>query len=597
MIRNSPSALSGSLHAACAESRRTSTRSADLAARGRLLTVTLVLLCVACSSEEAPSLPPSGVLITLDTTNPEALGLYGRAGGVSPHLDQLAREGVVYDYAHSVAPLTLPAHASMLTGLYPVRHTVRDNGHTPLPNSAVTLAELARDAGYQTAAFVAAAVLEEPYGLNQGFDLYRTPSAQSAKVGGTPAERSGAEISSEAITWVRSLDESKPFFLWVHYYDPHAPYTPPKRFFDQAGGSAYRGEISAMDNAIGGLVDALRARGLLDNTLVVVAADHGEALGRHGEETHSVFCYQATMHIPMFVRYPDGYRAGQRSDEVVSLVDVFPTFVEGLQLGAPGDIDGHSLFKRKVDPERGAYFESYSGYLSYGWRPIAGWVDGRGKYIHGDPPEYMNPRRDPDETHNLLPGAESDAERARAAITSLTRLPKLELDGEQSIDARSRERIQALGYAGASDPDADIPGPLDESSLLDARDRLHELKAYYRATELSARGKFAEAMPIVQGILAENPNNVLASTLLGAFHFKLGDYQAAVQTFESIPSDKRNWPNVREFLGHSYEKLGRYEEALEQYRLALELKPGDAHHLQDQARTLRLLEQAGGGTR
>lgn len=556
----------------------------------KLLCAALLAACVACSSEAPQELPLSGVLITIDTTNPEALGCYGRAGRVSPHLDKLARESVVYDYAHSVAPLTLPAHASMLTGLYPLRHTVRDNGHTPLPSSAQTLAELASQAGYQTAAFVAAAVLEAPYGLNQGFELYRTPPKASAKVGGTPGERTGFEISTEAAQWLRGRDTSKPFFLWVHYYDPHAPYAPPQRFLKQAAGDAYRGEVSAMDNAIGGLVKVLEAEQLLERTLIVVAADHGEALGRHGEETHSVFCYQATMRVPLFVRYPDAYGAGQRSAEVVSIVDVFPTFVEGLELGALGDVDGHSLFKRTVDPQRGAYFESYSGYLSYGWRPITGWVDARGKYIHSSPPEYLNPRVDPGETQNLLPAAEDQALLSRAAIAQLTRKSKLVRGSDESVDAATRQSIRALGYAGGADPEAELPDPLAELDLLDARTRLHELQAYYEATELSARGEFEQAIGVAQGIVAENPDNVLAITILGASHFKLGSYDEAVRTLESIPSGKRDAPNVREFLGHSYEKLGEHAKALAQFRLALEQKPGDAHFSEDVARVSRLVD-------
>ncbi|RKY18760.1 MAG: hypothetical protein DRQ55_12525, partial [Planctomycetota bacterium] len=208
----------------------------------------------------------SGLLITLDTTNPGALGCYGGAQGLSPALDALARESVVYDYAHSVAPLTLPAHASMLTGLYPLRHGVRDNGHTPLPAAAATLAEFAAEAGLQTAAFVAAAVMDAPYGLDQGFDVYRTPRAGSAQVGGSPGSRPGAEISADAVRWLRERDTSRPFFLWVHYFEPHAPYEPAPRFLDRVAGDAYLGEVAAMDDAVGALLSVLRGEGLLDQT-------------------------------------------------------------------------------------------------------------------------------------------------------------------------------------------------------------------------------------------------------------------------------------------------------------------------------------------
>ncbi|RKY18976.1 MAG: hypothetical protein DRQ55_11935, partial [Planctomycetota bacterium] len=358
---------------------------------------------------------------------------------------------------------------------------------------------------------------------------------------------------------------------------------------------------------VGALLSALRAERLLDQTLVLVAGDHGESLGRHGEQTHSIFCYESTLRVPLFVRDPGGQRdvdrgvdrvgglVGRRSDALVSLVDVFPTFVEALQLGDVGDVDGQSLFRRAVDPGRGAYFESYAGHLAYGWRPIAGWIDAHGKYIHGSPPQYLDPRQDPDETHDLLPGAGLHAARARAAISALARRRRLSPGAHESVDAATREQVRALGYAGVSDPSAKLPEPLAEQGLPDPRGRLHELQAYYRATALGARGDYAEALPLLQAMIADNPHNVLAITLLGAFQYKLGQYREAIATLESIPAGKRDQANVREFLGHSYERLGEYDQALEQYRLALELKPGDAHHLQDVARVTQL-QAAGRGS-
>lgn len=273
----------------------------------RSLWLGLGLLASGCSGGGAHSV----LLITLDTTRADALGAYGRLPSVTPHLDRLAAEGVVYEHAYTVAPLTLPAHASMLTGLYPPRHGVRDNGVAGLAQSAVTLAERARAAGFQTAAFLGAVVLDQGFGLEQGFERYDTP-ARSFYGGPSMgyAERPAAEVAGLVASWLAERDKDRPFLLWAHLWDAHAPYEPPEALRQRAGGDAYLGEVAACDVAVGRLCAALAAEGLEDSTLIVVVGDHGESFSEHDEISHGPYVWNTTLQVPLLLRLPDGDKAG-----------------------------------------------------------------------------------------------------------------------------------------------------------------------------------------------------------------------------------------------------------------------------------------------
>ena len=292
--------------------------------------------------------PPSAVLITLDTTRVDALGCYGGPAGLTPHLDGLAADGVVFDNAHTVTPLTLPSHASMLTGLTPLRHGVRINGSQALGEEASTLAERARDAGVQTAAFVSSVVLGREFGLDQGFEHWDQPRAGSAPLANYTEERAAGATVANAVRWLAERDTERPFLLWVHLYDPHAPYAPPPAYVERAGGDAYRGEVAWMDDAIGTLLAALRADDAWSRCTVLVASDHGEGLGEHGEPTHGYFLFESTMRIPLLLRAP-GLAAG-RSSRTVGVSDVFPTLQAALGLPPRAGIDGVSLLGADPGP-------------------------------------------------------------------------------------------------------------------------------------------------------------------------------------------------------------------------------------------------------
>ena len=558
--------------------------------RPRAAPLVLVTLPLACGGGEGARELRSAVLITLDTTRADALGCYGRADSPTPSLDRLARESVVQEGAHTVAPLTLPAHASMMTGLYPPRHTVRDNGMSPVPRSAVTLAERARAAGVQTAAVVAAAVLDHAFGLDQGFDSYDDPAHR----GFEGSERRASEVADRALAWLAGRDRERPFFLWVHLFDPHAPYDPPDAFRSAPGaGVPYLGEVAAMDGAIGRLVERLREDELLDELTLMVVADHGEAFGEHEEYSHGAYCYEPTLRVPMLLRHPGGRGGGGRSARVTSVVDVHPTLAEAMGLpperSAPA-LDGESLFGREAAPERGVYFESYNGFLYYGWSPIAGWLDARGKYLHSSEPQLFDPWSDPGEAADLVVERASELDGYRAAIERLTRRPAL--SREQAHVAQDLlVDVQNLGYAGAGDaPEDDLPHPLAESDLPAPARTAAVHRKLMEATVHRNAGDPQGACALLEEVLAADPANYYARETLGSTLIEAQRCADAIPVFEALLRDGRRGPSTYYLLAVALMRVEREAEAVDALVSSHELAPGNAAVLEALA---GLLEREG----
>jgi arylsulfatase A-like enzyme/tetratricopeptide (TPR) repeat protein len=535
------------------------------------------LVCVACSPSERP---PSAILITLDTTRADVLGCYGGPEGVTPHLDRIASESIVFDAARTVAPITLPSHASMLTGLYPPRHTLRDNARNGLPSAAYTLAEAARDAGYETAAFVSAVVLDRSYGLAQGFDVYRQPESDAGRgsfyVGELPSE----ETVSRVETWWKARDKDRPFFLWVHFFDPHAPYAPAKRFLDNAP-HPYLGEVSAMDEGIGRLVDRFRDDGILDESLLVIVADHGEGLGDHGEPSHGVFCYDGTIRVPLIVRPPAsvetvaGALRGERTDAVASVADVFPTVVDALGLevaGAP--VDGRSLLL-PLDASRGVYFETYGSYLDFGWSPLFGWADSAGKYIHGPSPELFATSTDPREQRDLFTEGSESVASYREAIGRVTGSEALPIDEAPAASAALLEGIRDLGYTASGESLPELPGPFDELDAPSPTERGGELRDYADALTLLQVGKTDEALTILRRLIVSSPRNFYAHEALAKALFDTQGYAECVTVLDALLRLRPGQALHTSNLGLCHEHLGEPDLAEQAYRQALELAPED----------------------
>ena len=411
---------------------------------------------------------PTGlVIITLDTTRADRLSPYGYMNVSLPAIERLAREGVVFDQASSVAPLTLPAHASLFTGAIPPRHGVRDNADPPLDVSHTTLAEVLASRGFRAAAFVASAVLAPDRGLAQGFETYDGASPTEPRTTDAAQRRADAVVD-DAIAWLDAAGKS-PFFLWTHLYDPHRPYDPPEPYRSTYGHNPYVGEIAFADAQIGRLVDALERLGRLDRTVVVVTADHGESLGDHGERDHGIFVYEEAVRVPLIVRAP-GVPAG-RVGQVVRLTDVMPTVLHLLGMPAPA-MDGVSLAGLLRGDRRDLELEVYAESLypeRFGWSSLRALRSARFKLIDAPRPELYDLGRDPFEERNIY---DLRSPLARAMLARLDDLAGRDdaSGGTARADPPSdlRERLAALGYVAGPDRQgraaqsrADLPDPKD----------------------------------------------------------------------------------------------------------------------------------------
>ena len=401
-------------------------------------------LLAACGRAPAPAPPPavasSVLIVTIDTLRADRLGVYGAGNVKTPNIDRLAREGAWAPQATVHAPLTRPSHASLFTGRYPAEHGIRDNISPPLDAGVPLLAERFQRAGFATAAFIASTVLDRQSGLARGFDLY------SDRFNPGEDRKPGDVVAAEAIDWMKG---KRKFFGWVHLYDPHAPYVPPGRYAAEYADRPYDGTVAWSDEVVGRLIDALRTAGTLDNTLVIVTSDHGEALGEHGEDVHGYFVYEATLRVPLVVRGP-GVKPGTRLEGLARTIDLFPTIVEMTRLGgAATPTSGRSLAAAltgaKVD-DAPSFAESLVPLLHYGWSDLRAVRDGRWKYILAPRPELYDLDNDPGELKNLVDADPAKASAMRASLEAQLRV------GE-GCTARHRHRrrrsvARTVGEAG-----------------------------------------------------------------------------------------------------------------------------------------------------
>lgn len=528
----------------------------------------------------------SALLITLDTTRYDALHA---DLDITPVLDGLARESLSFDACRTVAPLTLPSHASMLTGLYPPRHGIRDNGYAALPDELSTLAEHARTAGLRTGAFVAAVVLDRRFGLDQGFQTYSQPERPEREVTHVYAERPATEVVRDASTWLRSLEPGERFFAWVHLFDPHAPYAPAPEFLERADGDPYLGEIAATDHAVGELLAALRDAGHADTTLVAVTADHGEDRMQHGEPTHASFCYDTTIQVPMILHVPGGHRAGERSSATVSVVDLYPTLLTALGIGDPGGHDGHDLLQDGQDT-RGVYFETYYNFINYGWSPLVGWADAEGKYIHSSAPELYVTTSDPGERHNTVHSADASRIEAYRRQAAEVVSQGVERRGSRTDpDDQLTRQLQSLGYAGGVAP-TELPSPFDGSDLPAPNKRVDELHTFLEASELSDLGRCPEALPLFAKVVDDNPRNRIALDRYAFCLIQGKSWETAARVLRQRIDCGQASAATHINLGVCLQNLKRPEEAIEHYKQALTIDPS---HKAGRGNLARLLDSLG----
>ena len=492
-----------------------------------LLPLALMLAC----SHAPVSTPPARnlLLITVDTLRADHVGAYGWARARTGTLDGLAKSGAVFERAYAAAPITLPSHATLLTGRYPPGHGARDNGLRVSP-TVPTLATELRARGFATAAFVAAFPLDHQFGLNRGFDVYgdRLPRAAD----GRPAdERPAADVVNDAIAWLSSQSAIRdprsaapPFFLWVHVFEPHAPYGDPSSA--RPALDRYDDEIATADREIGRLIAALGPAAA--STLVVAAGDHGEAFGEHGEYAHSIFIYDTTLRVPLLMSGP-GISAGTRVADVVTLADVAPTVMRGL--GVPmADVDGIDLspaFSRRSLPQRELYAESFAPLVEFGWAPLRAVRSGAWKLIASPKPELFDIEHDRAEQTNAI-ASRGDA--ARRLETRVGRYSGDSLNADASaVGGDAAQRLRALGYSSGSQ--STIHNPQSAISRPDPKDRRDLIAriAQVTAGELSGPA----LLTALEGIVREDPHNGQAQLRLGYAELQAGDCTRAEPAFHA----------------------------------------------------------------
>jgi choline-sulfatase len=449
------------------------------------------------------------LLITLDTVRADHLGCYGYATARTPNLDALAHSGLLFAQAIAPAPLTLPSHTTMLTGQDPPTHGVRDNGFH-VADSQVTLAEMLADQGYATAAFVSSFVLDERFGLAQGFAVYdgiSTPSEDSRQSVGTADanRRPAADVTNAALSWLSSASRAgKPFFAWIHYFDAHFPYLPPPQYAAQFPMRPYDGAIAYVDAQVGRVFDLLRRTGAERRTLVVVAGDHGEGLEQHGESTHAYLIYDSTMHVPLILHNATLFGAPRVvADRVVSLADIVPTVLDLLGLAASGPLDGRRLLEEPPDADRAIYIETMASRLNNGWASLHGLRRLHDKYILAPEPEYYDVRTDPRERHNLAaaapPGMTDLSVRLAARMARATPLDQV-IQQATALTPEDVQRLASLGYVRASSTGAPM-------GAANPKDMLPVWKRVMSAEISSLRGQHAEAVAEIERVLEEDPTD------------------------------------------------------------------------------------------
>jgi arylsulfatase A-like enzyme/tetratricopeptide (TPR) repeat protein len=519
---------------------------------------------------------PNLLVVTLDTLRADRLGCYGYAAARTPRLDALASRGLRFAQATTVTPLTLPAHSSLFTGTFPPFHGVRDNGGFYLGEEQITLAEVLRDRGYRTGGFISAFVLDSRWGIHQGFDRYFDDFdlTKFEKAAGMDAiQRPGAETVDEALRWLRE-DRSRPFFAWVHLYDPHAPYLPPADFadlFPHTASGAYDAEIAATDLQVGRLLDALEAAGRLSNTVVAVLADHGEMLGEHGEPTHGFFIYDAAVHIPMILAGPGIPTAVVRDQ--VRIVDVMPTALELLGVAAPAPVQGVSLtpLARGQRLDLQAYSESWYPRYHYGWSELVSIQDGRFKLIRAPRPEVYDLAQDPGELSDLsgqdprrTAGLRRTLDQMAARIAS-----SRAMKGPQAIDSETAERLEALGYVGGSVS----ARHLEERLRGDPKDKIQLYNLLKSAGGDSVQGRYDDAIAKVQKALAADPEILEAHMLLGNFLKKSHRPEEAIAAYRRALALDPEHQETLFLLAVTYKDMGRAADARVGFTRAHELDP------------------------
>jgi len=594
------------------------------------------VLCLAGSATAAPTAaarsksPANVILITLDTVRADRTGFLGSKRGLTPNLDALARQSVVFTRAYSQVPITTPSHATILTGTYPQFHKVSDFG-IPLTADLPYAPSIFKQHGYQTAAFVGSLILDPEArsapGFDRGFDTYdagfhrRRPGENRYQ----SIERRGGEVVAHALAWLNQHPRG-PFFLWIHFYDAHDPYDPPEPYKTRYVSAPYDGEIAYVDSVVGKFLTQLRARGLYDGAVIALMADHGEALGEHGEATHGIFLYDETIHVPLVFKLPREHSAGQRIDSRVELVDVLPTLLQTVKFAIPALVQGQSLLsllspvaggqaaarEHTAIVDRPAYSETEYPHHTFGWSSLHAIRTGKYLFIDAPRKELYDQSVDPKSEHNLSATSVAVTNTLAAQLDSFRQ--QTASSGEApsvAADPELQEKLSALGYVSDNNSSKNLG---IENTGADPKDKVQVVNLLHRAEMFKEDMRFDEAVPLLQQVIAQEPHLPIAYLQLGTglvalkryqeavpvLHkalemrpdliipryqlssalFETGDFGAAAIELETVVSRSPGWGEAHFLLGTTYARLDRLPDAIREYQKVVQLTPNHyAGHL------------------
>jgi arylsulfatase A-like enzyme len=545
------------------------------------------------------------LLITIDTVRADRLGCYGYAGAGTPNLDRLAAEGVRFANAYAQVPLTLPSHCSIMTGMYPVDHFVHNNGAYSLGPDLPTLAALLKGEGFRTAAFVASFTLDSRFGLARGFDLYDDNVQGGEALKSFRSERDAGAVLAALAPWLEE-NSGERFFGWAHFFDPHLPYAPPPPFDAEYGNRKYDGEIAYVDHVLGRLLEQLKDKGLLDRTLIVVAGDHGEALGEKKEIDHGLFLYDGTLKVPLIARCGKALPAGLVVPSRVRLIDIMPTILDILGMPVPPGVRGTSLLPYVRGRKRAdlpSYIETYYPRENYGWSELRGIIDGPWKYILAPTPELYDLVEDSREEKNIASAERAVlGEMAGKLDELIDRSGTRKGAARRTMTAAEAERLRSLGYLGGGRADNAM-----KTGLPDPKDKIGDYLLTFRGNLLENEGKLAQAAECYRRVLDANPDvpsnyvnlalldmkmdrtdeavrlleqamskfpdsEVVLSRLMGLY-LRAGRWQDALSVGRALLRNDPSYLDALFLSGSAYARLGKWEDALACYRKALAIEP------------------------
>jgi len=523
------------------------------------------------------------LFITLDTTRADHLGCYGYDKVETPNMDRLAETGILFKNAICQSPLTLPSHSSIFTGTYPFYHGVRDNGGFYLEQDKVTFAEVLKENGWATSAFIGAFVLDSRWGLDQGIDYYydNFDFAKYKRISLDSVQREGGEVIGAFFEWFEE-NYHKKFFSWIHFYDPHTPYDPPEPYktrYSNRPWGLYDGEIAYVDFLIGKVLNNLRKKEILEKTIIIIVGDHGESLGEHRENRHGFFIYDATISVPLIIHFPSSKLEGKQVTAQVETIDIMPTLLQILGLPVPYEVQGKGLIPlimgKNSREKHLAYSETYYPRYRYGWSELKSLRSTQYKYIQAPRRELYDLTKDPDEQHNMYKQNLKIGKKFEQKLKSLQEemsAEGVEEKGPQKLDEESREKLMALGYIGGFTSHSKLK---KSKNLADPKDKIHLFKKIKTAEGNFSEEELDEALEIITEVIEEDPLIMEARQIRARIFLKLNKVEEAIEDCKEALKIDPEYEAAIFSLAHAYKRLKKYDEAIAGYERLMQLDHRD----------------------